>query len=401
MKIIKNILRYLRTILFLPIILPVVIVILAIRPFIIIRFKRLPAERIGHYATETDLYLCESEAGIHGPRVVDIFYQNTKDVCNKQLCKMWTRSKLNLFPSWWSMQLLQVFPLIFSKIPGGKKCIIPKTLMDTHGLLNRTPSYLSFTPEEEKFGYKELERLGIPAGEPFLCFHARDPAYLSSRYLQSDQSYHNYRNANITNYLPAVEKLTNRGYYAVRMGSVVEKKLATENSKILDYANNGRTDFMDIFLSAKCKFFLCSTGGINSVPRIFRRPVINANSPLRVYMEPTIPYYVIFKKLWLHKEKRFMTFREAFELYDDDYRGDYSEYGIEFVENTPDEITDIAIEVDERLNVTWNSSKEDEELQKLFWSTFEKHHPHRYRFSGPTLARVGAAYLRQNRNLLG
>jgi len=101
----------------------------------------------------------------------------------------------------------------------------------------------------------------------------------------------------------------------------------------------------------------------------------------------------------LRKEKRFMTFREAFELYDDDYRGDYSEYGIEFVENTPGEIEEIAIEVDERLKGAWNSSKEDEELQKLFWSIFEKHFPHR--FSGPTLARVGAAYLRQNRNLLG
>ena len=94
-----------------------------------------------------------------------------------------------------------------------------------------------------------------------------------------------------------------------------------------------------------------------------------------------------------------MTFIEAFELYDDDYRGNYSEYGIEFVENTPGEIEEIAIEVDERLKGTWNSSKEDEELQKLFWSIFEKYFPHR--FSGPTLARVGAAYLRQNRNLLG
>lgn len=61
------------------------------------------------------------------------------------------------------------------------------------------------------------------------------------------------------------------------MGVIVKEALNTTNPMIIDYATKSSTDFLDIYLGAKCRFFLGSTGGINAVPRIFQRPVAYVN----------------------------------------------------------------------------------------------------------------------------
>ena len=65
----------------------------------------------------------------------------------------------------------------------------------------------------------------------------------------------------------AAEKLADCGYQLLRMGSAVGKKIDTTHPGIIDYAISGkRTDFLDIYLSANCRFFISSGSGIDSVP---------------------------------------------------------------------------------------------------------------------------------------
>ena len=65
------------------------------------------------------------------------------------------------------------------------------------------------------------------------------------------------------------------------------------------------------------------------------------------------------------------------------------------MENTPEEITNLVLEMDKRLEGEWLIHKEDEELQKRFWSFFKKND-----LNQVFLARIGADFLRQNRDLL-
>ena len=44
--------------------LPVIFIVRIIRPFILIRFGTLCSSRIGHYAANTEIYLCERDAGL-------------------------------------------------------------------------------------------------------------------------------------------------------------------------------------------------------------------------------------------------------------------------------------------------------------------------------------------------
>jgi putative glycosyltransferase (TIGR04372 family) len=49
---------------------------------------------------------------------------------------------------------------------------------------------------------------------------------------------------------------------------------------------------------------------------------------------------------------------------------DYASKGIELIENTPEEIRDVVIEMAERLNGTWQSHEDGEALQRRFWEIF-------------------------------
>ena len=79
---------------------PVVLLIRLLRPFVTIRLGYLHSSRIGHFAANTEQYLCELDAGINHPsgRFLDFFYFG-ETVCNKQLSKMWGRL-LSIWPAW-------------------------------------------------------------------------------------------------------------------------------------------------------------------------------------------------------------------------------------------------------------------------------------------------------------
>jgi putative glycosyltransferase (TIGR04372 family) len=241
--------------------------------------------------------------------------------------------------------------------------------------------------------------MGVPDGALFVCFHARDPLYLESIYPKSNCHYHDYRDSNIHSYAIAAEELTKRGYYAVRMGAVVKEELRLSNPCIIDYPNNGhRSDFMDIYLGAKCTFFITSGTGIDAIPEIFRRPLVVVNYvPLEFVRSWNASHITIFKKHWLRTEHRFMTFREILESGAGRFllSEQYEQCGIELIENTPEEITALAIEMDERLKGKWQTTEEDEILQQRFWALYKPSELH-----GKIVSRIGAEFLRQNSALL-
>ena len=276
---------------------------------------------------------------------------------------------------------------------------MPNNDRDIHGLLAKTEPHLSFTDEEERKGKDGLKALGVQNQTPFVCFHARDSMYLKKLQPFSDTTYHDYRDSDIKNYLLAAEELSRRGKDAIRMGAVVKEALTVRDPKIIDYATNGlRSDFMDIYLGAKCHFFISSGTGIDAIPMIFRRLSAFVNFiPLEYgrFWQPG--HLFIPKKHWLSAQRRLMTFREIIDSGAGRFLNgnQFKQLGIELIENTPEEIKDLVIEMDMRLEGTWQSNKEDEELQKRFWSLFSPSE-----LNGTFCARIGVEFLRQNRNLL-
>ena len=172
---------------------------------------------------------------------------------------------------------------------------------------------------------------------------------------------------------------------------------------IIDYASDHRTDFLDIYLGARCRFFIGDPSGAFAIPSVFRRPLAFVNTCQMEYMTTWGKnYYLIPKNLWLREEDRFMTFRDIFESGVGAFGTGikYEQRGIEFIDNTPVEIAALASEVNDRLNGTWESTEEDELLQRRFWSRFEAVFQISQVKHGVLLSRIGAAFLRENQELL-
>jgi len=376
---------------------PIAAIVWLLRPLVLIRFGRLLSQRIGHFAGNTELLLCERDADLSGGGPKYDFFFHTAPVCNQQLKVMWER-------------VLQVTPFaeyLYSLnclVPWGSPHVLPLGLAkqddrDVYGLLEHTGPHLSFSQGEERSGWSSLKQMGISEQTPFICFHARDSEYLSRWESEANFHYHDYRDSSINNYVLGVEELTRRGYLAVRMGAVVKDKLHPTNSMMIDYAaNGGRTDFLDIFLGAHCKFFISSGTGIDAIPMIFRRPTMFVNFVPLEYGRYWDPFHVFIpKKHWLRGEGRFLAFREILESGVGRFlqAEKFEQRGIKLIENTPEEIKAVAIEMDERLRGNWKTTPEDEKLQQRFWSLFKPSE-----LNQVFRARIGAEFLRENRELL-
>ena len=382
----------------------VVLVLRIIRPWLLVRFGGLISSRIGHFTVNTELYLCEHDAKINRPSQhhIDLFYFGTWPICNQQLAKMWKRT-IHIWPTW----ILARIARINSLLPGGEIHEVGNNTQndrDVHNLLDKTPPHLEFTVEEESKGQANLQLMGIPLGSPFVCLVARDSAYLGSHMKEVDFSYHNYRDVDIQNYVLAAEELACRGYHVLRMGAKVNDPIISRDPMIIDYATNGmRSDFMDIYLGAKCTFCISCGTGFDGVPLIFRRPVAFVNHvPIGYFFTFQENIIAITKHHISAVDGREMSLREIFTsgVGFGVFSSDYESKNIFLIENTPEEIRNVVIEMDERLKGAWQSHEDDELLQKKFWKIFpidaadcDQNRP----LHGVAKSRFGASFLRNNR----
>ena len=388
---------------------PIVIIIRLIRPWFLIRWQELFSSRIGHFSVNTELYCCERDARINTPsqRYLDVFYLR-KYVSNKQLEKMWRRT-LIILPRWLLFSLFIVNRFISRFLSGGNHHEIGNNAhgdRDVYNLFDQSKPHINFTYNEEAEGKRLLTQFGLPKDAKFICLVVRDSAYLDrdKEFSLRDWRYHNYRNGNIENYVLAAEELARRDYYVFRMGAKVEKPIMSSNPKIIDYASSGmRSEFMDIYLGAKCTFCLTTSTGIDGIPHIFRKPLVLSYIPfgdLRTYNDKDL----LITKHHIHKKyKKKLTLSEIFSFnvalaLDTKI---YEINNIELKENNPEEIKDLVIEMDERLNGSWNETEEDRLLQKKFWSIFNNNIKKlnlEKPIHGKIKSKFGAKFLRENKN---
>jgi putative glycosyltransferase (TIGR04372 family) len=286
---------------------------------------------------------------------------------------MWKR-KLNFYPG----HLLDPINRMGKLLPNWKTHTIglfsDKPELDVDNLVERHQP-LNFTADEEMYGKKMLNKFGLKNEDKFVCLAVRDEVYqqkkISSRY--RNWSYHDHRNHDIDNFVLAAEELAKRGYYVFRMGVAVKKPLNSKNLKIIDYANSSlRSDFMDVYLGAKCLFCISTSLGFDCVPYIFGKPIVRLTLPLGDLTTDSKKNLLITKHHILKKEKRKLSLSEIFShgLAFVFHKKIYDKMGIELVDHTPEEIKDVVIEMVENLEFKKKINLEDEKLQEIFKSLY-------------------------------
>lgn len=403
LKLLKRVLNMILILPFFIFSIPIVLIIRIVRPILLIRFQGLVSSRIGHLAGNTELYLCEKDEKINIPKYynyIDIFYPRYSPICNNYLLKMWKREIL-ILPRY----LIHPINWINSKIPGGEIHIIGENTQhdrDVLNLLDKHPPHLKFTIEEEELGQNLLIKLGVKKFSDFICLFVRDKGYMPN----IEDSYHDYRNCNISNYILIAEELTKRGYYVIRMGVKVTNSIVSNNSMIIDYATNGqRNEFMDIYLGAKCKFAISTSAGWDAIPTIFRKPVVFAPvQPLGYIFTFSNNFLSIIKHHYNLKTKKELTFSEIFEngLGFALHSKEFQDNNIVLLENTSEEICDLVKEFDDKLCGKWIEQNEDIKLKEKFLEiyTYYVNKNKKNYLHGEIKSTIGISYLRNNKNLL-
>lgn len=354
--------------------------------------------RIGHLAAEPDFVLRERDLGLFPRRKILLLAPRGK-VANEHLVDYWAGhvatvrwpplchllAPLNRF------RFLRARPDLAAYIAAINTTAAGMSVGKAWG--DRAP-VLQLTAEDRARGEERLRALGIPPGARIVCFHNREGGYSPG-----DEHLHDYRNAAVDNYLVAARALVERGFYCVRMGDPTTKPIAPMDG-IIDYAHSPlRSDWLDVFLCARCEFFIGNTSGLLFVPAAFGRPValanllpVSASSPFGT-RDLGMP-----KLLWSRAERRMLSFAEILGSDVGNFRFSslYREHGLEPVENTADEIRDFALEMLGRLDGSVSYSAHDEALQRRFQALLRPGH-----FSYGSAARVGRDFLRKYEHLIG
>ena len=160
----------------------------------------------------------------------------------------------------------------------------------------------------------------------------------------------------------------------LRMGEVVKDQLRSGHSRVIDYATaRTRSDFMDIYLCAKCLFSLSSGTGLDGVVSVFRRPLASVNhAPLGRCSSFLKDHLFLTKRHRLVGADRELSLREIFDhgvgfsLWTDLFESQQ----VELIDNTPEEIKSVALEMLDRVKGVWRPQPEDEVLQRRFWKVF-------------------------------
>lgn len=270
---------------------------------------------------------------------------------------------------------------------------------------------IELTEDEERQGRIQANRLGV-AGE-YICFSCRDSGYWldDAGYRPTETFIGRFRNASIDNYHEAVKYLRSQGVLAVRMGAGVTKPFEAEGA--IDYANLGYSDFMDVYLTEHCKFFVCNLSGITVFPTLLAKPVLIVNAALLTTRCDAVPCFspkrdfAIIKKFWSKGKKRYLSLKEILRYEQKGKEVDsvfpngifrlYADEGIEVIENSPAEIVQAVWEMNERINGTYVETEADKVLYRRYLEIIKNAG---LGDSVPSNWRLCAGYLRENEWLL-
>lgn len=337
-----------------------------------LRFGEIFSGRIGHLVGNMDCYFNERAAGIS--KGWDLWYHRGEP-CNAQAARMIERN-IVVGPA----IFLSLCNIVSQLFEGWEKHHISTAQVDRdiHNLLGKHPPTLRFTEEEERRGERGLIAMGVPRGSKWVCLIVRDATYLPSL------PYHSYRDSDVETYTQAALALAAKGYYVLRMGAKVAKPWS-KGGLLIDYATKHRSDFMDIYLAAKCEFAISNGCGLDAVCTAFRRPVVYVNYVPIEYLSTWNPGSLA---IWKHHEKdgKRMTLAEIVESGAGKFLAapDFIEAGITLVDNTPAEIAAVVREMVEP----------GTETQEAFWKSFPRSSDGAP-LHGEILMRIGSEFIKE------
>jgi putative glycosyltransferase (TIGR04372 family) len=303
--------------------------------------------RIGEIALQLDLHVKMKMLGWLPP-FVSLLAAPKEEVCNAAFLDCWRPyvtvvDDPRLIGRLAPLKERIAFDLAYVRMPDGKAISKGRAyvaVQEEWQRQGRRP-LLALTQAHVEQSHRELARMGMPEGAWFVSVHVRESGFLNERAGSSEAT----RNAGIAAYLPAIEEIVRRGGWVVRLGDPTMTPLPPM-PQVIDYAvSPHRSEAMDVFLMASCRFFLGTTSGPVMVAAVFGVPIGAAN-----FFPPGEALHsadaVVVPKLCRERATgRILSFEESLGMplaltYDSAH---FASLGLEGVESDAEDIRDLAV----------------------------------------------------------
>lgn len=197
--------------------------------------------------------------------------------------------------------------------------------------------------KKKTFCEAQRKKMGLPEDAWFVCLHVRESGFHGDH--QTTE-----RNADINNYIPAIDEIISRGGWVVRLGDPSMTRLPNMEN-VIDYPfTEFKSNLMDLYLISECYAYMGMQSGIFDVAVLFQRPVILTNMSNWLFPFPQKKCDIgIFKHIYSNSKKRFLSVEEWLlepwkaNAFSSNLDGEYKVY-----ENSPDELKNTVIDFFER-----------------------------------------------------
>ena len=362
-------------IILLPFALSFIALILLVRPFVVIKFFKVNLWRIGHLLAEVEIVRLNALEASKTKKHYVIYYFPERRVANEYVVQLWKRVLPTIKGSWgWLVYEL-------SLKTSSTKLTCEPSLFDRLELWSTYETNFQFSKLEIEQGEKFLTSINCSIYS-YVCLIVRDSSYLETIRKDKSFAFHSFRNADVRSYLHAAERLVNLGYTVIRIGQIVGEPLKSDNPRIIDYATNGmRSELLDVYLGAHCKFCISTGTGWDVIPTVFRRPVMYSNLLPIYYPSPiTWPITIYPKSLYDSKTMLELSLSEIIErdIASVETASGYQEAGVVIRDLSSEELVEAVTEMAQRVEGKFVETPEQKEMQaklKHILSTHPKLQP--------------------------
>ena len=193
--------------------------------------------------------------------------------------------------------------------------------------------------------------------DKWVCIHYRNSSYTSNFQkglkIPNDDFGQDFRNTNPEFLVPVVKRLNTLGIHVFLMGH--DNHFPMEDSHFFTNFSrcSWKTDFIDVYLSAKCLFYFGNSSGSAQISRMFGRPTISSNLSLLHCFNGTNTDITAPKKYYDKSLGRYLTLSEILNSPIKFARNadEYTAAGIILHENSPEELNLMLSEMLERIDI--------------------------------------------------
>jgi len=203
-----------------------------------------------------------------------------------------------------------------------------------------SPIKVSITEKRHKRARDELAELGVTDDDWFVCLHVREGGF------RKDHVRRPYRNADIYNYLPAINEIVDQGGWVIRMGDSTMKPLPAIR-RVIDYPFTPyKSEWMDLYLIKECRFYIGCQSGIYDAAVLFNKRILLVNMYNWTFGYPLRKGDLgIIKHVYSKRRKRYLSVKELFVgPWDLQNTAAYLGEDYEMIENQPEEIRELTVE---------------------------------------------------------